>query len=457
MRVAQRAVRLAVPAMLSASVVVTTPPAGAGAAASVGVAGQAAVQEPPVRPALLPSVRASAPLPTTVGLERALAAGFAQPALAGRVVAVVADAATGRVLLSRRGQAPVVPASTTKIVTAAAALAALAPEARLTTQVLAGRTPGSVVLVGAGDTTLAGPAAEPGYPAGARLADLADRVRAAFGATRVTRVLVDDRAYGGPRLGPGWRPGYVTDGDVAPVSALSVDGGRTRPGTGPRVADPPLAAGRVLARELGAPAPVARGAAAPGARVLGRVQGPPVAVLVERMLSRSDNDLAESLARQVALARGRPATFSGAATAVAEVLRELVPAAPAGSFAPVDGSGLSRDDRLRPEGLVRLLALVASGQRPRLAPVLSGLPVAAFDGTLLHRFRSGPAVRGAGVVRGKTGTLQGVSALAGLLRTREGRPLSFALFVEGVPPGANGPAEAALDGLAATLVGCGCR
>ena len=176
------------------------------------------------------------------------------------------------------------------------------------------------------------------------------------------------------------------------------------------------------------------------------------------MLTRSDNDLAEALVRQIALQRGRPASFDGGAQALGEVLRgELARAgAPAGSIALRDGSGLSRLDRVQPAGITRLLTAVAGRERPRLAPVLSGLPVAGFDGTLDDRYRAGPAAVAAGVVRAKTGTLNGVGALAGLVRTRSGRLLAFDLTANAVPIGGTRAAQAALDRLAATLASCGC-
>jgi D-alanyl-D-alanine carboxypeptidase/D-alanyl-D-alanine-endopeptidase (penicillin-binding protein 4) len=91
--------------------------------------------------------------------------------------------------------------------------------------------------------------------------------------------------------------------------------------------------------------------------------------------------------------------------------------------------------------------------------VLTGLPVAGFSGTLSERYRkpAAGAGLGAGVVRAKTGTLNGVSALAGLVRTADGRLLAFALTADGVPLGATKQAEAALDRLAAALAACGCR
>jgi len=123
----------------------------------------------------------------------------------------------------------------------------------------------------------------------------------------------------------------------------------------------------------------------------------------------------------------------------------------------VDGSGLSRSNRLQPAALTRLLARVATGDDARLAPVVSGLPVAGFDGTLAERYRRGGSLPGAGAVRAKTGTLDGVSALAGLVRTADGRLLAFDLTANAVPLGSTRRAERALDVLATRLAACGCR
>jgi D-alanyl-D-alanine carboxypeptidase/D-alanyl-D-alanine-endopeptidase (penicillin-binding protein 4) len=416
---------------------------------------------PSPSPSRLPVLAApadAAPLPTAAGLQRALAPGLVDPALGGHVALSILDAVTGDPLLESDSREVVTPASTAKIATAVAALTVLPAERRLTTRVVAGTVPGEVVVVGGGDASLAGGLSKTAYPATARLADLAAQVRRAG---PVTRVVVDDTLYGGPLLGPGWRLTYVTGGDVAPVTAFMVDGGRTRrsPSRAPRQSDPALAAGRQLAALLGASkVPVVRGRATEGAKELGSVVSPTVQQLVEGMLTRSDNDLAESLARQVAIAQGEPATFAGVAAAMRSVLGDVltkVGAAP-GAVLLQDGSGLSRLNRVQPGALTRLIASVAGQERSRLFPVLSGLPVAGFDGTLEKRYRKGPGLPAAGVVRAKTGTLNGVSALAGLVRTRDGRLLAFDLTADNVPLARTLASQQALDRLAAALAGCGC-
>jgi D-alanyl-D-alanine carboxypeptidase/D-alanyl-D-alanine-endopeptidase (penicillin-binding protein 4) len=189
--------------------------------------------------------------------------------------------------------------------------------------------------------------------------------------------------------------------------------------------------------------------------MLAGVSSAPISALVAQMLQRSDNDLAEALIRQIAIAAHRPASFAGGSAAVRTVLarRGL-----ADGIRLVDGSGLSRLDRVTPLALTRLL--VAAARTPSLRPVVAGLAVGGFSGTLGSRFRAAhppfSPQPGAGVVRAKTGTLTGVSALAGLAVDADGRLLAFAVIAPQVAPTGTVAADAALDTVADTLGRCGC-
>jgi D-alanyl-D-alanine carboxypeptidase/D-alanyl-D-alanine-endopeptidase (penicillin-binding protein 4) len=229
-----------------------------------------------------------------------------------------------------------------------------------------------------------------------------------------------------------------------------VDGGRDTPTSYVRSRSPDLAAGRRLATALGEPGlPVSRGTAPAGAGVVASVRSAPVSELVAQMLQGSDNVIAECLARQVALAERRPADFAGAAAAVRDVVRGLGIDPGAGL---VDGSGLAATDHLSAAVLAELLRVVA--RTPALRYVVAGLPVADWSGTLADRYTTGSSRAAAGVVRAKTGTLTGVSALAGLLRDRSGRLLAFAFVADRT--GDTVAAETALDVVAARLASCGC-
>jgi D-alanyl-D-alanine carboxypeptidase len=389
----------------------------------------------------------SAPLPGNgLGIELLGLLG----AHGGNVNAVVIDATTRRTLFDQRAKIAAVPASTTKVVTSTAALAALGPDHRLTTKVMKGAG-GGIVLVGGGDPTLTARPSR-GYPAYASLPDLAKRTAAALKSAGTSRVRVDYDAslYQGSRTAAGWKPNYVPDGEIAPVTALTVDEGRVVPGERSRVADPPGAATQAfvrLLRQNGINATAGgRTQAAPTAEQIAAVQSPPVSVLVERLMTDSDNDLAEAMIRQVAIKRKRPPSFAGGVQAVQEVLTQL---GVGEGVRLSDGSGLSTSNRITPMALARIISLAASGKRPELRAMITGLPVAGFSGTLAGRYAT-VAVQGAGVVRAKTGTLANVSTLAGITSDADGRVLAFA-FMAG-----NANSEA-LDQLASIVAACGCR
>ena len=403
---------------------------------------------------------ATAPTASAAGVGAALDPLAAVRGL-GDFTGVVTDPATGTVLWDHTGSTPLVPGSTAKLLTTAAALLTLDQTDRLETQVVAGSDPGTVVLVGGGDPTLTAlPAGKRGvYPDPSRLTVLADSVRKAAKAP-VKRVLVDTSRYQGGTLQDSWEPVDVPGGFVAPIEPVMLDGGRTDPTKqdGPRVADPALTAGRALATLLGADtATVKAGTAAPDAAVLGTVASAPISDLVEHTIRTSDNVLAEVLAREVAIERDGEPTFSGAAV---ETLAALAQAGFDTTGAVlVDGSGLSTDDRIPAKLLGAVLASAAAPtQNPKdtqfLRPIVTGLPVAGGDGTLDDRFAAtGPAAAGRGVVRAKTGTLTGVSSLAGITTDADGRLLVFAFMSNDVSPAIVRPR---LDAIAARLSRCGC-
>jgi D-alanyl-D-alanine carboxypeptidase/D-alanyl-D-alanine-endopeptidase (penicillin-binding protein 4) len=404
--------------------------------------------------------------PTAAGLAQVLNPALAAPVLAGDDVAmVVTSAASGQLLFSHDATDAVAPASTAKLAVAVAALQMLGPDHRFYTAVRQGARPGEIVLVGGGDPTLTGPTAvgalSPGYPTPASLPELASKTVSQLQAQGVTTVSVgyDASLFVGPQLAPGWKPIYQTEGDVAPVSALEVDEGSqdlTKPG---RTANPAAAAASQFAALLTAGGITVAGAPradnAPATPVtIAAVQSPPLYQLVQRMLGRSDNDVAEALARQVAIAEGQPASFAGGARAVKTAITALG-VDPTG-FSMVDASGLSPLDRATPGALAQLLRLAIAPGHEQLTAILAGLPVAGFYGTLGGRF-AGPAAAGLGVIRAKTGTLNGVVSLAGYLDDASGATLVFAVIANGVKQNAIAVTEVALDRVLASLPGCGCH
>lgn len=409
-----------------------------------------AVPEP-----VLPDDAADEPIPDPGVLAGLLASTVADPRIGGRLLGRVVDVRNGQILFDSAGDQPGIPASNAKLLTAFAALTTLDPGTRLTTRVVAGSIPGQIVLVGAGDTTLSRTAPSLSYPETATIPDLAQQVLGNAG-TDITSIAVDGSVYSGPAVAPGWAAGDAPSAYAAPITAVMVDGGRVAPGSRSRSATPDLDAGRALAAALGRPdLPVVAGVATPGTQQLGEVHSPPVSRLVETMLALSDNVLAESLARQVALARGQSGDFAGAAVAVVQAV--AAGGLDTSGVRVVDGSGLSPQNAVPPRLLTDLLRAVAvEGGDPGIAAIASGLPVAGYDGTLMDRYVAGPSV-GAGSVRAKSGTLNGVNVLSGFVVTAEGRFLAFSLIADQLPPGPLIVGEPVLDAVAGLLSTCGCR
>lgn len=377
----------------------------------------------------------------------------------GRHVVVAVAPLDGTDPVFTMGEGPVIPASTTKLLTTVAALATLGPGHRFTTEVRSG--PGdTITLVGGGDPFLAARPSkrEAAYPERADVVTLARLTARALRAEGVDRVRLryDDSLFTGPTTSPTWPPDYLID-VVAPITALWVDEGRPASGYG-RVEDPSRYAADAFAAALRGvgitvSGPVRPGRAKPGSPVVAAVHSAPLDQIVEQILAVSDNEAAEVLGHQVGLATGGAGDFTDGAAGVRRTLAGLGIRLP--GLRLYDGSGLSRENRLRATTLLDLLRVAASEEHPELRSVITGLPVAAYSGSLAYRFQTGDPV-GRGRVRAKTGTLTGVSGLAGIATDRRGNSWAFALLADRIKVPRTLAARDALDALAAALGSCRC-
>ena len=397
----------------------------------------------------------SAQKPTPDKLAATLALTLADPNL-GILTGRITDAATGAQLWAQGADLPMQPASVTKVLTTSAALLGLDRDARLTTKVMASdRRPGLVVLKGGGDPTLSAVPAgqQTWYRDAARISDLADQVRRS--GTKVTAVQVDISAYSGPTMAPGWDPVDIDGGDIAPMEAVMLDGGRTQPVSvdSSRSRTPALDAGRALAVALRVDptAVTVLPSAFDGGQQIASVQSPPLIARLREMMNNSDNVMAEAIGREVAAAQGQPQSFEGAVRAV---LGELNSAKiDTGGSHLMDCSGLSVDDRLTAETLDETVNAAAGNDQPKLRPLVDLLPIAGGSGTLSNRFLDNDAERAAaGWLRAKTGSLTGTNSLVGIITDASGRVLTFALISNNAGP----TGRTAIDALAAVLRSCGC-
>jgi len=362
---------------------------------------------------------------------------------------------SGEVLWEVETEAPVVPASVLKLVTARAALRVLGPNFRFTTQVVEGSEQGEVWLVGGGDPTLTRtqPGATTYYADPARLSDLVSQVVEARGdlpaAEAFARVGIDSSRYEAfPPWNDTWRPNAAALGFVAPVTALMVDGGRLAPAgrLAQRTTDPVGQAGDAFRKQLADAvgfwrSDVVSGVAPVRARVLAEVSSPPLEVLLDQMIRDSDNQIAEALIREVALALG----VESLDEAMREGLGET--AGYQDTFFADDGSGLSLNNvmtaALTTDFLVDLVGDVDA------QAIVDALARPGEPGSLQRRFvgweESWPEISG------KTGSLVGVRSLAGIIDGDD--PLVYSVFVTG--PRVDDQARDVIDRLVAEFRACG--
>ncbi|MFE7841808.1 D-alanyl-D-alanine carboxypeptidase/D-alanyl-D-alanine-endopeptidase [Streptomyces sp. NPDC057474] len=392
--------------------------------------------------------------PESAALAAALDPFLNSSVLGPRRAAAVVDVETGEQLYDQNADDALTPASTTKIATAAAALSAAGADHRIETRTVLEPDSTEVVLVGGGDPTLTAHKDTGGY---ASLRTLADGTAAALDKRHLNEITLtyDASLYEGPE-----QHTIGENDNLALVVPLMADEARLNDSSsGPADRDENPAAVATakfadLLEERGIKTKTEGSVeATKDADELAAVSSPPLSTLVERMLTNSDNDIAEALARQVALATGEQPSFEGGAAAIKKELKTLELPLEGVEFA--DGSGLSRGNRLTPALLTTLLAESAASSHPELRSVLTGLPVAGFTGTLRTRYPTDAT--GTGVVRAKTGTLSNVNTLAGTVVDADGRLLAFAFLATETEEANKDLAQRALTEATSALAMCGCR
>jgi D-alanyl-D-alanine carboxypeptidase/D-alanyl-D-alanine-endopeptidase (penicillin-binding protein 4) len=426
--------------------------------------------------ALTTRVRASTAVANS-RISEVLATRTTNPVLGSDFTMTVWDTAEGRYVYTKADAAILRGASTTKLLSGVAVLQAWGAEHRMPTQVMTGRA-GEIVLRAGGDplltsidlrnlarstatalksgalgqpaptepspsqspTSTTTPAASPSA-AGAS----AQAIRAAGSVV----VRADDSRFPGSGQARGWPNSYLP-WQVRPVNAFARDNNRS--------SDSAADAGRYFARALagfGIAATYGGEATTPaGARTIATFAGHTVGQSLARELLVSDNDIAEMLFRQVAVAAGRTADWDGARSATRAVLADL--GIPLAGVEIVDGSGLSLDARLTAGALTAVLAKVL--QHQRLAALRGWLPLAGRTGTLRSadgRYNTAPSRCAAGLIRAKTGTLADAIALAGYATGSDGNTKIFVAIVNHRPTGYSRlSTRRAVDRVASSVTGC---
>ena len=308
------------------------------------------------------------------------------------------------------------PASTTKLFTAATALAKLGADYQFETTVYVDADADTQVV---GDIYLKGRADPVLQPFD--IMKLVDTLLETGLQSIQGDIVVDTTYLDTVREGPGW----MWDDRPLRISALSIKQIEPAPGTRSRA----LACGYLLKNELIEKGIEMTGDVVPGtvpleARTVAKHLSPPLANIIKLMNKPSDNWIAELLFKTIgAEVMGEPGTWQKGRDAVNEFLEEITGEPPAHRF--VDGSGLSRYNLLNAELLTKLL--VYMHQNFELMPeYLASLPIAGVDGTLGNRMQGMYAEK---VLRAKTGTLSGVSALAGYTVTADDEVFAFGILI----------------------------
>lgn len=438
----------------------------------------------------------------------------AAPLKSSRVGVHVQSLATGEVIYAHRAEDLLNPASNVKLVTAAAALSRLGPEYRFPTEFYcrSGIRKGTcdvLYIRGKGDPALI---TERVYGI---VSELALRGMRRVGDIVVDESYFDhrregpgweeeegDRAYMAPTgavsvnrnvigifIGPGEAPGKPARVEVEPASdffridnrvvtvssrsrgrlipASVADGDRQRivvSGRWPdgrdvasfyrKIDNPPMYAGetfKALLRQRGVAVTgrVSVGVTPENAVSVYTAWSPPLMDIVRDLNKYSNNFIAEQILKSLgAEVYGVPGSWQKGVAATAEYLEEI--GIPRGSYVMKNGSGLNDTNRFSPAQMTRLLSAVAV-KAPFFPEFASSLGVAGRDGTIRLRFDGTPA---AGRLRGKTGTLENVSALSGYVRTVAGEMLAYSVLVNDFP-GRHRPVIAAIDQIAATIAGGG--
>ncbi|CAB4571013.1 unannotated protein [freshwater metagenome] len=371
----------------------------------------------------------------------------------------------GRTVYERRSSETFVPASTMKLATAMAALDILGADSKFSTRFVAEKQPkngvidGDLYVIGGGDPLLATSGYKTVFDDPDQFYEdftkIADALNEA-GIRSITGDLIgDDSRYDDVRWVSTWPARYQVGGTVAPLSALLVNDGNTgytdtpnEATTNRKAGDSPLLFVQTLRTVLNSKGIAVGGVATTGqapadAEEISTFDSVPMSEVLTEMLKNSDNTTAELVLKEIGLqAKGQGTTAAGIEATKESLKRQGFSI---DDLVMLDGSGLDTGNRMSCE--LSLALVEAVSQKPEFS---DALPLGGKNGTLRKRMLATPST---GKVRAKTGTLNGVNALAGFADTPRGNTLSFAFIHNGTDPRTTGVADGFTDRLMATPKG----
>lgn len=378
--------------------------------------------------------------------EAAVRAVVTRPAASGTTPGILVMRGQRELIGINAGRA-LVPASLMKLATTTAAMVRLGPSFRFRTTVRVDRrdaTVGTLSMVGGGDPTLATESYRRGRflpkardlikrPAFASGSPTVEQLAAAVvtaGIRHVTGDLIaDDSIFDARRTQPGWRADYTTGKpDVGFLSGLTLNEGRADPEGTANIPSPTLAAGRALRSALAArgvtiDGTVRRGRAAARSVEIAHVSSPPLTEIIDFVDRYSINYEAEQILKFM----GDGVTTRGVGRVRATLAKLGVPLK---GFVMADGSGLSLLDRMSPRTLASILRVIMTSKAKGFDTLRAAIPVAGRPGTLQRRMRAAPT---GGNLRGKTGQIRNVRAMAGWVTAADGVPVIYVAMFNRAP------------------------
>lgn len=288
---------------------------------------------------------------------------------------VVMDPQSGSVVYEKSGYAPRKPASVLKIYSAAAALTYLEPSDRFTTSAWVGIKEKSIVIRGSLDPWMS----------------LSDSVAKKMGRTSIPRI-----EFNSLRVLKETNPGSIRNSTIYYSDLYTQE----------------VANIKAFFAKRGVKATMKRVSSTEALDLSGEEilssQSPELQEMLAFALTWSDNLLTERIARLASQAAGYPLNDEGVARTFEEVLAGL--GVDSKGLVIKDASGLSKENRVTATQVAHLLLKIKNDSR--FAPLIGGLPVGGISGTLRHRFID-TAPQAIGLVKAKTGTLNGTANLAG--------------------------------------------
>lgn len=339
-------------------------------------------------------------------MQSAIDAFMASPGVCkdGTAVAIV-DLANGRIVASAGEKTPLIPASIMKSVTTASLCEVLTPDWTFKTSVFTdgpvrkGILKGNLIVVGSGDPSL-NASCEP------LSEDITVEIVNALkqkGVSEITgRLIVDQSIFPGPSTPPSWQPGDLPHSYGTGVHGLNFENNSTGKSS---VSNPAAIFDRRLSarlREAGIEMKSEQVAQGERKKLLTHVS-PPIGDIMCSCMMRSDNMFAESLLRTYAIRRGESGETPTGANLEMEYWKSK--GMPMQGVNIVDGSGLSRDNRLTADFLAQILAYMADN-----VEYASYFPLAGQEGTLKKFLADTPL---ATYIALKTGSMNGIQCYAG--------------------------------------------